>query len=467
MFQPVSRRSFFAFASAAGVCLLLAVPPQGAAQSTFSGRLRPFVTGVIPVVGNSGVVGGVSVDPEGVLRRGEVDQSGELRKQWESVLARVPSDLQRPSKLRKISLRRLEREVAGCIDKRQPLPDELALLAGIQRVEYLFVFPDENDLVLAGPAESWKAGEQGEVVGVNTGRPVLRLEDLLVALRTADAASESPGISCSIDPTEGGLRRFQQVLAKARRGARPPANQVAALEKALGPQPITVTGVALDSHFARVMVGADYVMKRIAMKLEPSPLAELPSYLEMIDKQRLTGSLGPRFWLAVDYDSLLASDDGLAWKLEGSGVRAMSEAARVTAQGDIVAEDGGDGTERRWAELMTRHYGELARRVPVFGQLQGCIDLAVIAALIRSEGLLEAASCPLELLHDAGRLTGATYVVPKTVESRASLVQPGMIAVSGGVEIDVSSILDRATKDPRLGALHRRSRASDERWWWD
>jgi len=44
--------------------------------------------------------------------------------------------------------------------------------------------------VLAGPGEGWKVADDGNVVGVTTGRPVLRLEDLLIALRSVENAAK-------------------------------------------------------------------------------------------------------------------------------------------------------------------------------------------------------------------------------------------------------------------------------------
>ena len=84
------------------------------------------------------------------------------------------------------------------------VPDEVRFLAGIQRIEYVFVYPEDNDVVLAGPGEGWKVDEKANVVGVTTGRPVLRLDDLLVALRTVEQ-SRLGGITCSIDPTAEGI----------------------------------------------------------------------------------------------------------------------------------------------------------------------------------------------------------------------------------------------------------------------
>jgi len=56
---------------------------------------------------------------------------------------------------------------------------------------------------LAGPGEGWKFDQDGNAVGVTTGLPAVRLDDLLVALRTVEAA-RTEGISVSIDPTADG-----------------------------------------------------------------------------------------------------------------------------------------------------------------------------------------------------------------------------------------------------------------------
>ena len=108
--------------------------------------------------------------------------------------------------MRKISLRALE---AACqhflTENSGKLPDEIKYLGGLQRIQYVFVYPEQNDIVLAGPAEGWKIDEAGNVVGVTTGRPVLQLDDLLVALRTVSSARQG-AISCSINPTAEGMR---------------------------------------------------------------------------------------------------------------------------------------------------------------------------------------------------------------------------------------------------------------------
>src|SRR5262245_50450155 len=243
--------------AALGIAALLVGPPAAVGQSVSFTQQSPFVVGFIPVVGPGGAVGGVSIDAKGVVARSDVEGSGRLRDARLKALARIDSDLLAPSRMRKVSLRGIQAAIDECRRQKRPVTDALQNLAGLQRVEYVLVYPERHDIVLAGYAEGWKVDPQGNIVGDKTGKPVLQLDDLIVALRTAKNAATGSGITCSIDPTEEGLKRFQRLL-KSRELASNEAT-VARLEESLGPQQITVTGVPAGSHFARVLVAADYL----------------------------------------------------------------------------------------------------------------------------------------------------------------------------------------------------------------
>ena len=45
---------------------------------------------------------------------------------------------------------------------------------------------------------------------------------------------------------------------------------------------ISITGVPASSHFARVMVAADFRMKRLAMNFQPAPMDNMPSFLSRL-----------------------------------------------------------------------------------------------------------------------------------------------------------------------------------------
>ena len=157
----------------------------------------------------SSAVGGVSINADGLLGDATVDDMNKLSELRRQALQQVPGDLNGIAEMRKISLRRLEEAIEACNADKKPLPDAIKYLAGLQHIRYVFVYPEQKDIVLVGPGEGWKVDGRGNVVGVTTGRPVMLLDDLLVAFRTAKAAAQG-GITCSIDPTPEGLARLSQ-----------------------------------------------------------------------------------------------------------------------------------------------------------------------------------------------------------------------------------------------------------------
>ena len=264
---------------------------------------------------------------------------------------------------------------------REPLSSDLQNLAGLTRVEYVLIYAEHKDIVLAGPAEGWQFDDQGTAIGSTTGRPILQLDDLVVALRAAKAQPATGElITCSIDPTEEGSRRFSRMVSTLD----PPLNkaETSRLEKAVGPQQVTITGIPPGSHFAHVLVAADFRMKLLGMNLEAAPIDDLPSYLELLR----TGSGGPRsaaprWWLAPDYEPLLRDADSLAWQIRGSGVMALSEDGYFSRRGRVAAQGANeDSLAKKWADTLTARYEALAAKVPVFGQLRNCMDLAVLGA---------------------------------------------------------------------------------------
>jgi len=56
-------------ALAIGAAIFWGLLSPAVAQFVGSGEIRPFVVGVVPVVGRSGAVGGVSIDARGVVAR--------------------------------------------------------------------------------------------------------------------------------------------------------------------------------------------------------------------------------------------------------------------------------------------------------------------------------------------------------------------------------------------------------------
>ena len=340
-------------------------------------------------------------------------------------------------------------------------------MAGLQRVEYVFVYPEENDIVLAGYGEGWQVDVRGNMVGVTTGRPVLLLDDLLVALRTAEHAARG-GITCSIDPTKEGLARLQAgAVNLAALGSNP--KQVAEeIERQLGPQTVTISGVPGDSHFARVLLAADFRMKRLGMGFESSPVRGLPSYLQLLKRnsKATAQNILPRWWLTTDYDPLLTDGEGLAWQLRGRGVKAMTEDDFVSAQGDRQRTGKASPQAQTWADAMTERYDALSVKEPIFGELRNCMDLAVVAALIVKQRLAARAGLSLGALLDFNQLPTDEYMTPKQIATQANFVETRtnyIISASGGVAIDSWAAAAKSESSAALAAPRPGRRSSQEK----
>ena len=423
--------------------------------------------------GFSQQVGGVWIDADGGCATARSTRPKRCGPR-EAMLQPVPADAQAAG-LRKISLRRLEEALAAQVQSGQPLADEMKYLAGIQHIQYVFVYPELRDIVLAGPGEGWKINRDGELVGVTTGRPVMWLDDLLVALRAAEATQQT-GISCSIDPTNEGVVRVNALMDKMARdgfGSNPAElEREATIEETLGPQMVSIKGVPADSHFARVIVAADYQMKRLAMNFDSAPVKGLPGFLTMMK----SGGNGPknlmqRWWLEPNYQPLLVSPDELAYEIRGASVKAMTEEDFVAASGARQHSGKANPLARKWADNMTAHYDELAAKNAVFGQLRNCIDLAVVAALIVKDRLPEKAHYSLSVfLHD-DQLTTEKFGTPKQIATQASVVQKAaswLISASGGVQMYCWQMADKAEPSPALAPERQKvALPADGRWWWN
>jgi len=425
-----------------------------------------------PVVAANGFnnVGGISINADGLLDNASLDAQGRLSQLRAAALEKIPADLRGTVALRKLSLRGLEAAISQCAKNGKPLPEQIRFLGGLQGIRYVLVYPERHDIVLVGPGEGWKVDARGNMVGTTTGRPVLLLDDLLVALRTAEQAARG-GITCSIDPTAEGLRQLRGYVATLHTIGDPDTT-AANIAKTLGPQNITFSGVPVTSHFARVLVAADYRMKRLAMGFEPAPVRGLPSFLAMMKAGgKGMSSMLPRWWLEPKYDALLRDADGLAWELRGSSVKAMTEEDFLKTTGSREHTGKANPVAQRWADNMTAKYDELAVAEPIFGDLRICMELAIVGAMVVKENLATKAGFSMPVLMDSNLLKSDAYAAPKQVDSKASLLKKGhnwLISASGGVTIQSWMVVDRAEKSDAPAAMRAKlSSGATTAWCWN
>ena len=428
----------------------------------------------------SGVSGiqsaGIAIDAEGVLRvKTFGDPGGQLmRERIAAAKANLGPKLASYSKMRKVSLNRLEQAI---LDHQSTLTDEMRYLAGLQRVRYVFYYPESKDIVLAGPAEGWAADASGRTIGIGTGRPVVQLQDLVVALRAFPASGDKTTmIGCSIDPTPDGLASMQNFL----RGNRPsPGNVepfVEALRNSLGYQIVSINGVAPKTHFAQVMVEADYRMKLIGIGLERPPV-RMASYVDRARPGEVSRNALQRWFFVPDYKCVCQSDDKLAMELVGDGVKLVGEDELVMGNGERRTAAGrGSKASRDFVVNFTSRYPELAERSPVYAELRNLIDLSIAAAYIQEQGYYEKTDWKMPFFGSEREFPIEVYSIPKTVETAVNAVWKGhslMTPIGGGVTIEATQALkdDNLLADKKGKVAKTREgvklNLAKGQWWWD
>lgn len=427
---------------------------------------------------------GVRVDPNGVLAMvSRADRDGSLAAvSRQARTAALNDDMARPSELRMVSLTRLERAISDRLAAGKPVVESMRQLAGLSEIQYVFVDPEQHEIVLAGPAEGWSYNEQGQPVGLSTGRPTLQLDDLVTVLRTFSPAGMNI-FGCSIDPKAENLQALKDFVAQSQaRG--PLANGQAGrwarqLQDKLGLQDVSVYGVPADSRIARVIVEADYRMKLIGIgKLDGG--SQIPDYFSLLSEhpEQASGRIdGLRWWMTLQCDEVLHGENRTAYEFRGSTVRCLSENEFLDHQGQRVHTGEAEPTNRLFAANFTRNYGDLARREPVFADMEGVFNLALVAALIQNDGLDRQAGWDRGAFQSGGAYVTASYPVPREVETVANhRVFDGkeiVVQVAGGVKGDLIALLkdlEARHVSPRLDGVAAKSRAGElpaGRWWWD
>jgi hypothetical protein len=424
---------------------------------------------------------GVAVAADGVLSvKLFEDPGGKLRGQrLAAAKVQLPGKLFAPAKLRHVSLVALERALATRRQAGQPPDDAMSHLAGLQRLEYVFCFPERKDIVIAGPAEGWIADASGRAVGISTGRPVLELADLAVALRAFPPNSRKPVfLGCSIDPNPESLGRLVEFQTTVPRVVREnERDEVAARmakgqRDALGFADVRVFGVPANSHFAQVLLEADYRMKLIGIGLEEPPV-RMTTFLSALTAPPRNAL--QRWWFTPNYDCVKVSDDRLAMELLGQGVQLQTEDKVIGPDGSLMDHVGPPNkASELFTQAFTKKYVEISDRLPVYAQMRNLFDLAVAAAYIRQQDFYGQTGWQSTVIRDEQAFPVATLPTPKKVACVVNAVWKGNRLLSpagGGVSAAPEEALDakRVVKDSdgKLNGVRIKQPAAAEDWWWD
>lgn len=425
---------------------------------------------------------GVYVDAAGVLKKfkPEVDRSlVSIRKS--AALASSSRDPRKASALRKVSLTRLERAVQLLYAQGKEPDDVMQSLAGLQKIQYVLVYPETGDIVLAGPAGDWRANVEGRIVDVEKGRPVVQLDDLVTVLH--NAYGKEGRFGCAITPTQENLAAAKATIEKWAAKPISPTQRGRWLEdirSSLGQQDVTIHGIDPRTRAARVIVEADYRMKLVGMGLEPGVLG-VESYLSSIDLK--PGEAPPamnvlRWWFTLNYGALSSTEPRDAFEIKGPGVKVLSENELLSERGERIHTGASDELNARFARSFTKHFEELAAKYPVYADLRNVFDLALVTALMKSEDLPGQVGWEMTHFGPQGTYEVALGIAPTHTESVVNHRVIGgktiVAGISGGVTVDPRQLVQpNQIKTDTYGVLKGERKESVPvnlprgAWWWD
>lgn len=291
--------------------------------------------------------------------------------------------------LRAVSLKILEAEAESCM-RRAKCTEDILLIGGMSKVVGYVVDEQNTDIILFGEADN--------------GGPPLHLEDFVLALRNAWLKyAELRGNtfyysypSCTIDPEPEVFSELEQsgsmIFAPS-----DPGNMKNSLERWRSvcgkPQNVKVMGIPFDSHFGKVMVEADYYMKRLVDGSVTVDIDGFRSLTDMtLDIAREAIEKGKpismhaqlnRFWFFPGENSFV-EDQGIA-AIEKSLVQLLTEEEFLTKNREMVGTGRADPLADKFASDFSLNYDVIAKEEPIYAQLEGLFRFVALAKLMKAK----------------------------------------------------------------------------------
>lgn len=301
---------------------------------------------------------------------------------------------------RLVSLRSLVRAINAAAGQLDRIDEPSRSVANLSRIYGYMVDSQTRDVILIG--------------GTSANAPSIKLDDLVTGVKAVYRDGVVPMISLDPDPSDFA-----------------------------GPQKVRLSGVPSDSHFARIMVEADYEMKKIIFGALPIKAGNFRSQTDlMLDRFDPTAVGGPthaRYWLTPvqpgpsDIQVSAANDEALFL----GRVQVLTEAMEHTSSG-IQGTGSTDPVAEEAVRLFTANYQAIASQRPVFRVLEGLNDVVLLATLLRKAGVKEAVLTELagKELRSSGQqplpmsLPGVVFVKKKEMSGGIASVQ-----LTGGVNL--------------------------------
>jgi len=344
-------------------------------------------------------------------------------------------------------------------------------LCGLTSVLGYVIDQDSRDVVLIGK--------------VDPNQPALHVDDLAVALRNVWGQYTTarghvryyaaPG--CSIDPDPKVLRELDEITNPQVNVSDEDARKEFIdrwKEVGSSPQHVRVMGVPFDSRFAKVMVDADYYMKRLvngSVALGIDGFESLTETRSRLAKEAFAAGKPEavransmsRFWF--NPRSATFEEKNGAILLRDCSVKLLTEEEFLSSRNVVTGMGRPDPLAAGFARQFTDKYSAIAAARPIYTQLQSLFRFVALARLLKDDpdGLSSfdgvkylLKSHPVQCVPVSRAVNGLAdaLFVTDTVDGLDGTKKFGMVqSFCGGVCMDVRpKRIGRAAKPRRVAA---------------
>lgn len=425
-----------------------------------------------------GNVGGITISPDGLVEMAKIQvvPAARSRKQMrKQVEGKLSAELLKSADRRKVSLKQLNEACRTIVAQDGDVfaSMELNSIAGLTRIDYIFVDFKNNDIIIAGPAEAFAYPEGatagGRLLGVESGRPALNLEHLLTSLRLPPATDF---VNCSFDPDPARLVAARNVLQSNQNpgSVDEGIGMFRRMAEVLGNWNVSVNGIPDDCRTALVMVEADYVLKRLTLGIDDPKVRGFKSQLASMKPGE---DILRRWWFAAASEILETNADRTFYQIIGPRIQLFGQDELVDAEGRRTGAAVNLKSSYDYANHFSEKIEPLAEALPALADLQNIYDVMIVGAVYR-RAVRDGLQLELETLKDEQKLALPRYVVAKEVPSLGNARMQGRSLlvglVGGGVRVEPENLVNSAVFSDLVVPANFAQSATElkaSQWFWD
>jgi hypothetical protein len=289
-----------------------------------------------------------------------------------------------------ISLNNYFHEVTGLIQSGSPVPAELDSLFGMSWLEGYVVDNENKDIILVGKSVR--------------SRPTYHIEDLFVNFQNVFDSINSP--YCSLDPIPENILNLNRCLTSQYTDFE---SAIKCCEEAIGGQRVVTGGVPRNSRHAKIMIFADYDMKKISQGLLKDTGVRSCIDFSAQDsagknESSEIGATMSRFWFHIKENNKYQVYPNY---IENEGIVFINECPVVVLTEKQIADAEGnlkdnaqevDKSAELFAAEMSSKFSDLTNRSAIFAELENLFRLQACFRALKMKNAVESSGIDLSCI---------------------------------------------------------------------